>query len=93
MNDCNFGASYLLHPKSIFDEIYWVGFQFKSSSCGKKFQLNPRCYEDLARILVQGGLTLDCICNVKYEAFFIVARPFFNTRNSFHDFFLIQVCF
>ena len=27
-----------------------------------------------------GGLVLDYICNVKYEAFFIVARPFLDTK-------------
>ena len=36
-------------------------------------------------------LVLDCICSVKYEAFFIVARPFFDTRNFFHDFFSTSV--
>ena len=32
-------------------------------------------------------LVLDCICNVKYETFFTIARPFFDTKNSFNDFF------
>ena len=29
-----------------------------------------------------GNLVLDCICNVKYEAFFIVTRPFLDKKNS-----------
>ena len=29
------------------------------------------------------GLVLDCICNVKDGAFFIVARPFLDTRIFF----------
>ena len=45
----------------------------------------------IACILVHGSLFLDSICNVKYEAFFTIARPFFNTRNIFHDFFGISV--
>ena len=36
---------------------------------------------------MQGGLVLDCICSVKYGAFFTVARPFLNTKFFFHDFF------
>ena len=44
--------------------------------------LNLRQYANLACILVQGGIVLDCICNVKYEAFFIVARLFFDTRKK-----------
>ena len=53
-----------------------------------KFQLNPRCNEDLTYILVKGGLVLDYICSVKYGAFFTVARPFLDRRIFFHDFFL-----
>ena len=30
---------------------------------------------------MQGGLVLDCICSVKYGAFFTVARPFLDRRN------------
>ena len=37
LDDCNFGAPYLLHPKSVFDENCLVGFQFKSSFCVKNF--------------------------------------------------------
>ena len=37
LDDCNSGAPYLLHPKSIFDESCWVGLSFKSSFCGKNF--------------------------------------------------------
>ena len=48
-----------------------------------KFKLNPRHYADLACILVQEGLVLNCICSIIYEAFFSVARSFLNTRNSF----------
>ena len=40
---------------------------------------------------MQGGLVLDYICNVKYEAFFTIARPFLDRRNSFHDFFCTSV--
>ena len=46
-----------------------------------------RCYDNLACILAQGGLVLDCVCNVKYGAFFTIVRPFLITRNFFHDFF------
>ena len=42
---------------------------------------------------MQGGLVLDCICNVKYKAFFTIARPFLNRRNLFHDFFLLLIFF
>ena len=63
------------------DQVYFV----------VKFQLNPRCHEDLACILVQGVLVLDCICSVKYGAFFTVARPFLDRRNLFHDFFCTSV--
>ena len=56
-NDCNFGAPYRLHPKSISDKSCWVGFQFKSSYFGKNFS----SIQDLACILVQGGLVLDYI--------------------------------
>ena len=87
LDDYNFGGPYLLHPKSVFDENCWVGFHFKSSFCGQKFRLNPRCYEDFACILVQGGLVMDCIYSVKYGAFFTVARPFLDRRNFFQDFF------
>ena len=31
----------------------------------------------------QKGLVLDCICNVKYGAFFTIARPFLDERNFF----------
>ena len=34
------------------------------------------------------ALVLKSICFVKYEAFFTIARPFFDTRNFFHNFFL-----
>ena len=37
LDDCNFGVPYLLHPKSVFDENCWVGFQYKFSLCGKNF--------------------------------------------------------
>ena len=37
LDDCNFGEPYLLHPKSVFDENCWVGFQFKSGFCDKTF--------------------------------------------------------
>ena len=37
---------------------------------------------------MQGRLVLDCIWSVKYGAFFTIARPFFDTRNFFNDFFL-----
>ena len=67
------------------------GFQFKSSFCGKDFEHIPNCLEDLACIVVQGGLVLDHICNVIYGAFFTIARPFLDTRNFFHDFFLSSV--
>ena len=30
---------------------------------------------------------MDCICSVKYEAFFTVARPFLDARKKIHDFF------
>ena len=50
------------------------------------FLLNPRCYEDLACILVQGGLVLNCICKVNYEAFFTIARPFLDIK-KINDFF------
>ena len=32
---------------------------------------------------MQGGLVLDCICSVKYEAFFTIARPFLIEENFF----------
>ena len=58
-----------------------------------KFQLNPRCNEDLACILVQGGLVLDCFCSVKYGAFFTIARPLLDIRkNKFMIFFCTSVC-
>ena len=37
VDDCNFSASYLLHPKFVLDENDWVGFQFNSSFCSKEF--------------------------------------------------------
>ena len=37
LDDCSFGTAYLFHPKSAFDEIYSVGFQFKSNFCVKSF--------------------------------------------------------
>ena len=77
---------YLLHPKSILDENYSIGFWFKSSFYDKNFKLNPRCNKDLACILVQGSLVLDCIWSVKCGAFLTIARPFLDTRNFFHDF-------
>ena len=65
-----------------------VGLNFNSNLVSLvKFQLNSRGYEDLACIFVQGGLVLDCICSVKYGAFFTVAKPFLDTRNFFHNFF------
>ena len=59
----------------------------------EKIRLNSRCDEDLVCILVQGSLILDCICNVKYRAMIIVARPFLDRRNFFHDFFWTSVFF
>ena len=52
-----------------------------------------RCYEDLAFILVQGGLDLDSNYFVRYETFFTIVKSFFDTRIIFHDFFLVLVCF
>ena len=37
LDDCNFGVLYLLHPKSVFDENYWIGFQLESSFCDINF--------------------------------------------------------
>ena len=31
---------------------------------------------------MQGGLVLDCICNVKYEVIFTLARAFLNTKKK-----------
>ena len=42
-----------------------------------------------SKILVQGGLILDCICSVKYGAFSIDARPFLDTRKIFMIFFVL----
>ena len=42
---------------------------------------------------MQGGLVLDYICNVKYGAFFIVARAFLDRRIFFHDFCFVLVFF
>ena len=42
---------------------------------------------------MQGDLILDCICSVKYGAFFIVARSFLYRRNFFHVFFFVLVFF
>ena len=42
---------------------------------------------------MQQGLVLDCICSVKYGAFFTIARPFLDRRKSFHDFFFVLVIF
>ena len=36
---------------------------------------------------MQGGLDLDYICFVKYGTFNTFARPFFDTRIFFNDFF------
>ena len=58
LDDCNFGAPYLLHPKSISDENIGLDSNFNLVSM-IKFQLSPKCYKDLACILVQGGLVLD----------------------------------
>ena len=48
----------------------------------KKISSIQDVYEDLACILVQGGLVLDCTCNVKYGAFFNIAMRFFDTRKK-----------
>ena len=37
LDDCNFGTSYFIKKKSIFDKNCWIGFQFKSSFSGKNF--------------------------------------------------------
>ena len=42
---------------------------------------------------MQGGLILDCICSVKYGAFFTSARPFLDRRIFFHDFVFVLVFF
>ena len=36
---------------------------------------------------MQGGLILDYICNIKYGAFFLIARPFLDTTIFFMIFF------
>ena len=90
MDDCYFGAPYLLYLKSVFDKNCWDSNS--NLVFMVKFLLNPRCYEDLACILVQGGLVLDSICSVKYGAFFSVARAFLDSKIFFHDF-LVKVCF
>ena len=86
LDDCNFGVPYLLHTKFVLTMIVELD-SYLNLVYVVKIQLNPRCYEDLACILVQGGLVLDCICSVKHEAFFIVARLFLDTRKKIHDFF------
>ena len=42
---------------------------------------------------MQGGLVLECICSVKYGAFFTIARAFLDTRKNFHDFFWYKCVF
>ena len=37
LDDSNFGTPYLLHSKFVFDENYWIGFQFKSRFCVTNF--------------------------------------------------------
>ena len=36
---------------------------------------------------MQGSLVLNCICNVKYEAFFTLAMPFLDRKQNFMIFF------
>ena len=40
---------------------------------------------------MQGGLVLECIYIVKYEAFFTIAMPVLDTRKFFHDLFFTNV--
>ena len=54
-----------------------------------KISAQSKICEALACILVQGDLILDYICNIKYGAFFTIARPFFNTRKKIHDFLVL----
>ena len=49
-----------------------VGFMIQ-----KNFQ--GRLLFKQSSMVVQGGLVLDCICNVKYGIFFALARPFLDT--------------
>ena len=55
-----------------------------------KSHLIPRCYEDLAYILVQW--IIDSICFVRYEAFFAISKSIFDTR-IFFSLFLVLMCF
>ena len=41
---------------------------------------------------MQGDIVLDYICNVKYGAFFTIARPFLDTKKNY-DFFWYQCVF
>ena len=54
--------------KSILTKFVELDFN-SNLVCVEKFQLNPRFYEDLACILVQGALVLHCICSVKLRHF------------------------
>ena len=85
LDDCNFGVPYLLRSKSIFDKIYWVGFQFKFSFLGKNFSS------------IQDILVLDCIYSVKYWAFFIfhhfIIELFFDLKILFLGLILVLVHF
>ena len=37
LDDCKFGAPYLLYLEFVFDKNYWIGYEFKSRFCGKFF--------------------------------------------------------
>ena len=69
LDDYNFGAPYLLHPKFVFEENCWVGFY---SNLVYVVKISAQ-----SKMLQRFGLH----CSVKYEAFFTVARPFLDTRS------------
>ena len=77
----------LLYPTIIFDKNCWVGFQSKSSFCGKNFSSIQSVLKIWHAFWCKGGLVLDCIWNVIYGAFFTIVRPFLDTRIFFHNFF------
>ena len=52
-----------------------------------KISAQSKFYGDLACILVQGGLVLDYICNIKYGAFSGVVRPILDKRKFFMIFY------
>ena len=61
--------------------------KFKSNFCGKNFSSILDVMKIWHAFLMQEGLVLECICNVKYGSFFTIARPFLDTKFFFHDFF------